>query len=329
MVLGVFMAVLMVAVVYYVDGIGRAIVERERMQDATDAGVLASAAIHARGLNFLVLVNVSMVATLGVASLGRVVAFVAALIGFDGLNDRAEGAHQTAITALVTATQASATLAAAIPEAGAIQAAELARRGLGERVETVFPYPAGRGLPVEAAPLDELSSRAGVTFADLALRAFPAELRGVVFTFIDRDTIDAHAIRLSRDLAAQHGIRLRQVSGDAETGGERTQLRLVVGARAPRRVEAGVALATWGRGGEAEEEIRALESIGRVALGQAEYYFAGDRPRAEWLWYQEWTSRLRRVRLEDPGAYPCEQPSAACDALDAIFRRGLEKAIVH
>jgi hypothetical protein len=64
--LGVFMAVFATAALYYVVGIGEAIWQRERMQDAADAAAFSAAMVHARGMNLLALINMVMAALLAV-----------------------------------------------------------------------------------------------------------------------------------------------------------------------------------------------------------------------------------------------------------------------
>ena len=59
MVMGVFMAALMVGFIYYVKGIGDAILFKERMQDAADSGAFAAVATHARGMNLIALINIT------------------------------------------------------------------------------------------------------------------------------------------------------------------------------------------------------------------------------------------------------------------------------
>ena len=61
-----FMAVFLTALVYYVAGIGETVLQRERMQDAADAAAFSAAALHARGMNAIVLVNMVMAALLAV-----------------------------------------------------------------------------------------------------------------------------------------------------------------------------------------------------------------------------------------------------------------------
>ncbi len=66
MIVGLFGAVLVTALLYYVIGIGDTIVHRETMQDSADAGAFSAAVVHARGMNLLVLINLIMAAVLAV-----------------------------------------------------------------------------------------------------------------------------------------------------------------------------------------------------------------------------------------------------------------------
>jgi hypothetical protein len=61
-VMTVFMAIFAVAVLYGFVGTYSALAFREGMQDAADAAALSSAVIHARSMNFIVLVNIIMAA---------------------------------------------------------------------------------------------------------------------------------------------------------------------------------------------------------------------------------------------------------------------------
>ena len=62
MVMGIFMAMLLVGLIYYVWGIGDAVMVRERMQDASDTASFSAAVIHARGMNLISLMNMIMAA---------------------------------------------------------------------------------------------------------------------------------------------------------------------------------------------------------------------------------------------------------------------------
>ncbi len=64
--LGLFMAVFLAGCLYYLMGIGEAILQREGMQDAADAAAWNAATLHARGMNTLVLINMTMAALLAI-----------------------------------------------------------------------------------------------------------------------------------------------------------------------------------------------------------------------------------------------------------------------
>jgi hypothetical protein len=66
MVMGVFMAVFLVGILFYTVGIGDALLHRERMQDAADAAAFSAAVVHARGMNVIVLINIIMAALMAI-----------------------------------------------------------------------------------------------------------------------------------------------------------------------------------------------------------------------------------------------------------------------
>jgi len=66
MVLAVFMAMIVIGALYYLSGLGSAIVAQERMQDAADATAFSSAVIHARGMNLLALINIILASLLAI-----------------------------------------------------------------------------------------------------------------------------------------------------------------------------------------------------------------------------------------------------------------------
>src|SRR5688500_18521132 len=57
LVLGIFMCACMVGALWYLAGIGSAIIYRERMQEGVDAVAFSGAVLHARGMNLIVLLN--------------------------------------------------------------------------------------------------------------------------------------------------------------------------------------------------------------------------------------------------------------------------------
>ncbi len=87
MVMGIFMCSCLAASLWYLAGIGDAILYRERMQEAADAVAFSDAALHARGMNLIVLINLVMAVILAVrvaVRVGKLVMTLAAVI-FSGL----------------------------------------------------------------------------------------------------------------------------------------------------------------------------------------------------------------------------------------------------
>ncbi|OJY16864.1 MAG: hypothetical protein BGO98_11805 [Myxococcales bacterium 68-20] len=60
MLTGLFMACFLIGALWFVIGIGDAIVFRDKMQEAADSGAFSSAALHAKGMNFISLCNLVM-----------------------------------------------------------------------------------------------------------------------------------------------------------------------------------------------------------------------------------------------------------------------------
>lgn len=60
MVMGIFLACSMIAAMWYMMGVGDAILWRDHQQEAADSIAFTSAAIHARGMNFIAMVNIIM-----------------------------------------------------------------------------------------------------------------------------------------------------------------------------------------------------------------------------------------------------------------------------
>ena len=66
MVIGVFMAVFLVGMLYYLMGLGQTMLFRQRMQDAADATAFSGAVMNARGMNLMVLINLIMALLLAI-----------------------------------------------------------------------------------------------------------------------------------------------------------------------------------------------------------------------------------------------------------------------
>lgn len=66
MVMGIFMCTCLVGALWYIATIGDAILYRERLQEAADAIAFSDAALRARGMNLIVLLNLIMACVLGI-----------------------------------------------------------------------------------------------------------------------------------------------------------------------------------------------------------------------------------------------------------------------
>lgn len=66
MVMALFMAVFATGCLYYVVGLADAIARRERVQDAADAAAFSAVVLHARGMNVIALINMTMAALLAI-----------------------------------------------------------------------------------------------------------------------------------------------------------------------------------------------------------------------------------------------------------------------
>ena len=79
-VIAVFMSVFLVGGIWYLIGIGDAIVYRENVQTGADATVFTSAVYHARGMNIIAMVNIVIGAVLALTAAAAYLAHIAALI---------------------------------------------------------------------------------------------------------------------------------------------------------------------------------------------------------------------------------------------------------
>lgn len=329
MVLGVFMAALMVGFIYYLKGIGAAIAFRERMQDGADSAVFAAATTCARAMNLIALINICMVVVLAMSATARLVVYMAALAGAGGVGDRAAGIEGPALDVLMTAQATSEALASALPAAAEARAAAAGGGAFRPPVDTIFAYPAPR-LPIENAGSGELLRRGGQSFFPLATRAFTDQQLLEIYYNASGTSLHNYAVSSAGAIVGGADVGPQRLVAGAVRGGRMFQVNIVAGGTFDHALaDKGVGIATWGETEDATENIRALASVGRLSIAQAEFYYDGDEGRDEWMWRQNWRARMRRVQIAAPGRYPCRNRSETCDALDRFFERGLEKAVVH
>jgi hypothetical protein len=181
LVLGVFMCACMAGALWYVIGIGDAIVYRERLQEGADAVGFSAAALDARGMNLIVLLNLLMACVLGVrvamkaaqASLvviGGICAIFPPLEGFAVTCFDMAGQLQTAIVetrpaineTLTALSRAQVGIKMMVPGAalaGSIQVGSKYRPLVSEAGAANRTLV--QGLPVEEGNVDQLCREAG------------------------------------------------------------------------------------------------------------------------------------------------------------------------
>lgn len=194
MVLGVFAAVLLVGMLYYVAGIGLTLLLRERTQDAADTLALAGSVNLARGMNLIVFFNLLMAALVTVLLALKVVSvlLVAALAILGGLSLFVPGA--AAAIPAVHAAQRSVNTAhnaakraidptlrglnklshassALVPAAGLTAATWNVRRHYSDINFVGVPVPGRTTLPTEDDQFERLCQEAAGNLQDLATKA--------------------------------------------------------------------------------------------------------------------------------------------------------------
>ncbi len=190
MVIAIFMAVIAIGALYYMAGLGDAILAQERMQDAADASAFSSAVIHARGMNVLALINIMMASLLAIlvllsmlSSLFTTAVVVLAAIswlipaaiplippanaaarGFKQAENRAKGPVQETVKAMHKLQEP---LSKAIPILASLNAAKMSRLNYGKVVEFGVTFPIMDGLPTREGDFKILCEKAGSYAGDL------------------------------------------------------------------------------------------------------------------------------------------------------------------
>ncbi|MEO6420277.1 MAG: hypothetical protein ABIP39_12750 [Polyangiaceae bacterium] len=174
MIMGVFMALALIGVMWFLLGIGASVVFREKMQEGADSGVFSSAAVHARSMNFIVAINLVMFALAAfwvvlcitytamviVSIYTWIVGIVSCILGCEALG-AAENVEQVKERVGQLKDQYRTFLSAALPSLSAVQSgvamsADIAAAGVsaGQIAETTgeFGLAASADLPGDAGP---------------------------------------------------------------------------------------------------------------------------------------------------------------------------------
>lgn len=335
MVMGVFIAVLLVGMIYYVWGIGDAIMHRERMQDASDTAAFSAAVIHARGMNMLALLNIVM------AALAFVLATLSTIVSMIGYAGAAAG-----LVCLGCGPWCATCCEACVHAARYGFEYNDADR-FRDRVDDVLrpvmngmkAYATGirYGVPVAAqAKVVSYGTDVYSPVTDFGLMAPPLRLElpvqvdettwaceekiltpvriaaGVgVWIFghaswymaagIIGGEIEAKSIT---NKFCEDGYFTRITDNALEMGTDEYQVQAyMIGSPDFEWTQKGVAVATWGQDGDAGQLYSQLAQMGRVSFAQAEFFYDDKEEDArEWLWHLNWRARLRRWRLSASGA---------------------------
>lgn len=196
MVAALFMALLLIAVLYMVIGLGRTLVMKEGMQDAADAAAYSSAIFNARGMNLIVFLNLVMAALISVLIAIRLaqsfLVFIAGVLGgmsvasfgaaaplaalatqqayVMGQNYKiAKAAIEPMLTVLHTAQEATSVVVPFVAMTKGM--VEAARHH--EPAEGAFALPGSIALPVESDDYSRLCEEGAESMVELAFSAFP------------------------------------------------------------------------------------------------------------------------------------------------------------
>jgi hypothetical protein len=355
MVMGVFMAVLLVGLIYYVMGIGEAVMYRQEMQDAADSGAFAAAVMHARAMNLVSLLNiviasiVAVIVALQVAlfilemALGIALAICAGCgphcsyccsVCVSDVPSLAQGVSDVSgqldfVEALggqiMTASHATqSALASQIPIASQAKVAELGSETFHEPTDSGFIV--SSGLPI--APDDGVVCDKAVPYAQqfvpIAILGRPVGAFVPAWTSLVTALVTPFA---GEFCDGEHG---HTIADDTAMGGEPFQIRAFM-AGSPDFfgwTRTGVGVASWGRE-DAVETHQDMQVLSHFSFAQAEFYFDGDEtdPK-EWLWHMSWTARLRRFRSpQETFDEICGSLPHGCGGLEDLGEMG--QAVVH
>ncbi len=362
MVMGVFIAALLVGMIYYVWGVGDAVMHRERMQDASDTAAFSAAVIHARGMNMLALLNMIMAA---LAIVAATMATIASMIGW-----------AAALAGFVCAFCGPwcGSCCSACPYAIRHGIEYERASSIADRTESVVDgimqalhaYAVGirYGVPLAAqakviaygvdvyAPVTDVGIMAPPTRLELPAQddetEWPCEEKVLpwvrilspifVWIFGSPSPYMAGGIVLGELEAPGHANRwcedgyFQRVTDAAQTmGNDEYQVQAyMVGSPDFEWTQEGVAVAAWGEGEDAGATYTTLAQMGRVSFAQAEFFYDEDEPDwREWLWHMNWRARLRRWRIEASGAGGMmDACGAACGPLGTLGST-INDVVVH
>ncbi len=319
MVMGIFMAVILVGAIYYVLGIGQSIIYHERMQDAADAGAFGAAVIHARGMNILAFLNIVSAAVMAVLVCLKVLEYlllaaftiataicaacscpgccgcclicpVAVVLGYgyDYVSDVREAAEPPIETILDVNKEIMGVVTIGMPYVAQAKVMDYGSNTFNKPTRMAGMTPLFGELAAEPDDSNLFCKKASNVGGRMA-----ATLVGLwpIRQFVGTATESLAPLFCDDDEYAH------RVLDDADMGDENFQLRVYVQGDPPFSLyEKGVGVAAWGRTDDATN-YEAMQELTKYSYAQAEYYMDTETNREEWLWRLDWRARLRRWEL--------------------------------
>ena len=335
MVMGIFVAVLLIGMIYYVWGIGDAIAFRERMQDASDTAAFSAAVIHARGMNMLALLNMIMAAAAMVAAIIQTAAHMLmwatafATLECAGCGPWCGSCCEACPYAVIYGIDAANTQSTADDVNDAVTSLMNALHGYAEGIRSGVPVAAQAKVMAYGTDVYRPVTNFGM-MAPLR-SSMPAEdddsnwpcdnkvlptvaILAPVYAYLNASASSWHlyagiamgdavnARPNSRDWCDGDPKTFQRVT-DHEMGSDAYQVQAyMMGDHDLEWTQEGVSVATWGQGEDEGRNYTQLARMGNISFAQAEFFYDDDEPDwHEWLWHMNWRARLRRWRLNAAG----------------------------
>lgn len=360
MVMGVFIAVLLVGMIYYVWGIGDAIMHRQRMQDASDTAAFSAAVIHARGMNMLALINMVMSA---LAMVAATMATIASMVNWAAIfSSAACAACPKCVTTCYHAARHGIESVRVNRTSNQVdRTVDGIMRGLhGYAVGIRYGVPIAAQAKVVAYGVDVYDpvTDAGVMAPPLRLQLpaqddetnwpcdekvlptvrWAAPLLVLPFSHSSVYLLggiaagEARAKSITRAWC-EDGYFQRIPDDAQEMGNDEYQVQAyMLGSPDLEWTQEGVGVAAWGQGEGAGATYTQLAQMGRVSFAQAEFFYDdAENDWHEWLWHMNWRARLRRFRVSASGAGGALEACGGgpgCAALGELGS-GIDSVVVH
>jgi Flp pilus assembly protein TadG len=316
LVVGLFAAIFIVALLYFGVGVGDAIRHHERMNDAADTANYSAAVMHARAMNLVALMNMikavftafmsayqAMIVGASVtlawvvvvcAFTGRFCASIPGLITIIMEASNAYSGYESTYEQIVeSADTIQDGLKTELPDIAFARAGDLVDDYYAPPVEEVYAPLGMKPLPIEPGGNDTLC-RLMFPFASLMILEASREIEDPE----PRASFIGISAAVFPGFCAGSGVQEYDLSADADLGCDPFQIRLFARGEPMRESnERGVKLATFGAEDPNPGEIVALrDALSIESIGQAEFYFDGPQGPDEMLWHMGWRARLRRFR---------------------------------